>query len=88
VLGGAALHAHLHDALVLAGRFDHLAPLEDVVAGGLLDVDVLAGLEGPDGPQGVPVVAGGDRNRVDLLVLEHLPEVLVDLGFAPLQVVR
>src|SRR5205823_629723 len=56
----AALHAGLDDAAILAGRLDHAAALDQVVRNRLLDIDVLAGLTGPDGRQGVPVVRSGD----------------------------
>jgi hypothetical protein len=46
----------------------------------LLDVDVLAGLAGPDGLEGVGVVGGGDGDRVDIFVLEKLAEVGVEFG--------
>src|SRR5262249_34214007 len=45
----APLGAQLDDALVLAGGLDHAPALDQVVRGRLLDVDVLAGLAGPDG---------------------------------------
>ena len=76
----AALGADLHDPAVLPRGLDHLAALPDAVAGRLLDVDVLAGLAGPDRAQGVPVVGRGDHQRVDALVVEHAPEVLDGLG--------
>ncbi len=75
---GAALGAVLDDAVVLAGRLDHLAALEEVVRARLLDVDVLAGLAGPDGFQGVPMVGSGQGHGVDRLVVQQPP--LVDLG--------
>src|SRR5262249_49362320 len=56
----AALGAVLDDAIVLAGDLDGDPPLVDVVAARLLDVDVLTGLAGPDGHQGVPVVGRSD----------------------------
>src|SRR5262249_19077570 len=74
--GAATLRAVLHDAVVLAGRLDCDCPLVHVVAGRLLDVDVLAGLAGPDGHQRVPVVRGGDGNCVEFLVIERLADVL------------
>ena len=66
--------------LVLLGRLDALAAFEDVVAARLLDVDVLAGLAGPDGDQRVPVVAGGDGDGVEVLVFQGLADVLDALG--------
>ena len=50
------------------------------MTGGLLDVDVLARLAGPDRAQGVPVVGGGDHQGVDALVVQDAPEVLHGLG--------
>ena len=72
----AALRAVLHDAVVLAGGLDGDPALVDVVAARLLDVDVLAGLAGPDGHQGVPVVGRGDGDGVEVLVFEGLADVL------------
>src|SRR5262245_21033201 len=54
--GATPLCPHLHHALVLAGRLDHLAAFDEVVRDRFLDVHVLAGLAGPDGRQRVPVV--------------------------------
>ena len=65
-----------HDPVVLAGGLDHPPAFADVVADRLLDVDVLARLAGPDRGQGVPVVRRGDRDGVDVLVVEDLAEVL------------
>src|SRR5262249_37071788 len=80
--GAAALGADLHDAVVFAGRLHHAPPLDKVVADRLLDVDVLAGLAGPDGGQGVPVVRGGDDQGGDVLVREGLAHVLLDARLA------
>src|SRR6185436_13208445 len=76
-LVGAALGARLADLPVLARRLDDLPAFPDVVADGFLDVDVLSGLEGPDRQQRVRMVGGRDRDGVDRLVLDQLPEVLV-----------
>src|SRR5262249_52284648 len=77
---GAALGPGLANAAGLAGRLDDPAALAHVVTDRLLDVDVLAGLEGPDGRQGVPVVRSGDRDDVDGLVVHDLAQVLDELG--------
>ena len=82
---GAALRPGLADPAVLAGRLDDPPAFADVVADRLLDVDVLAGLHGPDRGQGVPVVGRGDGDDVDGLVVEHGPQVLDRLrGRTPL----
>src|SRR5262249_16372332 len=72
----AGLGAGLADALVAARGLDDAPALGHLVADRLLDVDVLAGLHGPDGGQRVPVVRGGDGDTVDRLVVEDLAEVL------------
>src|SRR5436309_11266272 len=46
-----------------------------VVRHRLLDVNVLAGLAGPDRGQRVPMVGRGDADDVDLLVLEDPAQV-------------
>ena len=66
------------DAVLLLGLDGH-SPLDHVVAERLLHVDVLAGLGGQDRHQRVPVVGGGDRDRVDRLVVEQPAEVLLAL---------
>ena len=75
----APVEPALDDAVVLAGRLDHGAAFLDGEADGLLDIDVLAGLAGPDGLQSVPVIRRGDGDGVDVLVLNQLAEV--DFGF-------
>ena len=80
---GAALGAVLDDPVVLAGGLDGDPALVDVVAARLLDVDVLAGLAGPDGHQRVPVVGRGDRDGVEVLVVEHAADVLLGGGWMP-----
>ncbi len=47
---------------------------------GLLHVDVLAGLQRPDGRQRVPVVRCGDHHGVDFLVIEDAAHVLHEVG--------
>ena len=78
---GAALGAGLDDQLreVVRGG-DELLAFEDVMREGLLDVEVLAGLEGPDALDGVQVVRRSDRDGVDFLIFEHLAHVGVTLG--------
>src|SRR5262245_24937999 len=75
LLGGALLAAGLDDAVVLAGCLDHRPPLGDGQAERLLAVDVLAGLAGVDGDQGVPVVGHGDDDGIDVLAVEQLAVV-------------
>ena len=44
----------------------HAFTLERIIAGRLLDIDILAGLTGPDGGQRVPVIGGGDDHASTL----------------------
>ncbi len=60
----------------------HFRP-SNVVAHRFLDVDVLAGLAGPDRHQRVPVVATGNRDRVEILVFEGLTDILHAVGVLP-----
>src|SRR5262249_31468710 len=69
------LRAVLDDPLVLLCRLDHFPTLGDQMGHRLLDVRVLAGLAGPDTDERVPVVRGGDGDRVQLLVVEGLADV-------------
>ena len=52
-----------------------LAAFPRVVAHGLLNVNVLAGLAAPNGLQRVPVVGRGDGDRVDGLVFQKFAQV-------------
>ena len=86
VRAGAVLGADLDHAAVLAGGLDHLPAFPDAPGGRLLDVHVLARLAGPDRLQGVPVVLGGEADRVDRLVVEQLPLVGVGLELQARQI--
>ena len=81
-LHAPALRAVLDDPVVLPRGLDGDAAFVDVVAARLLDVDVLARLAAPDGDQRVPVVRRGDRDRVEVLVVEGAADVLDRLGRA------
>src|SRR3979490_395448 len=75
----ANLRAGLANAIELAGRLDDPPAFADVMADRLLDVDVLAGLHGPDGGQGVPVIRRCDRDDIDGLIFQDLADVLFEL---------
>ncbi len=76
----AALRAAGGDPLVLSRRLDELRALPNIVRDGLFDVDIFARLHGPDGGERVPVISGGDGDRVDLLVLEDAAHIGIDFG--------
>ena len=73
--GAPLLRPHLDDAVVAAGGVDHHAPFADRQRERLLDVDVLAGLARHDGRDRVPVIGGADDDGVDVLAIEHTPEI-------------
>ena len=58
-LAGVALVPHLGDDVGRLGRLGQDAGLFDCVGQGLLDVDMLAQLDGGHGDDGVVVVGGG-----------------------------
>ncbi len=58
---------------------DNPPAFADVVADRLFNVHVLAGLNGPDGAQGVPVIGRGCADDVDRLVVEDFPHVADEL---------
>ncbi len=73
----ALLAADLEDAPRPVDRVAEGPALGDREGGRLLQVDVLAGLDGRDRRKGVPVVRGADEDGVDVLAREQLPVVEV-----------
>src|SRR5262249_50230833 len=69
------LRAGLADLLVLASGFNNAAAFADVVADRLFDVHILAGLNGPIGGQGVPVIWCSDADDINSLVFQYLAKV-------------
>ena len=87
----AGLCAGLYDPPSAARDFDHAAALPQVVADGLLDVDVLAGLAGPGRVQRMQMVRRRERDDVDVVPREevahvrkrgHVQPLLRELGLA------
>ncbi len=76
----ALLCAHLHDAFVAPRGRDHPFAFVDEKGHGLLDVDVLAGGAGEDGHERVPMIGGGNNDRLQVLVLVHLAKVAIAFG--------
>jgi hypothetical protein len=78
-----------HDLVVLGGLHQG-ADLADGMGQGLLAIDVLAPLDGRHGRHGVRMVGRADDHRVDLVrhLVEHLAEVLIDLGVRELRDLR
>jgi hypothetical protein len=76
VHGTPPLRANLDDALVFARRVPHPLAFLDRLGKRLFDVDIFAGLACKDGLDGMPVVWRGDDHGIDVLVIQHLSEVL------------
>ena len=77
---GALLGAHLHQLAVFLLRAHQQRALGGVVAAGLLDVDMLAGLQSGDGHGRMPVFGRGDGDGVHILLFENVAEVAVHAG--------
>ena len=74
------LRAGLEDPLVLEGGVADGDALGDGPPQRLLAVQVLAGREGPRGDDPVPVVGRADHQRVDVVAVDQLEEVVVGLA--------
>ena len=79
IRGAAVLRADLNDPLVLPSGLDHLLAFPRVVAGRLLDVDVLACLTTEDGQRAVPVVGRGNDDGINRGFLQELSVILDEL---------
>src|SRR5436190_1812508 len=78
------LIAHLNDPLVLACCGNHQLAFMQVVAAGLFYIDMFAGGTGEDRRRRMPMIRGGDRNRVNVPILKHLAQVRNAFGLARL----
>ena len=67
--------------IVRRRRLHELPAFPHIVRDGLFHIDILAGLDGPDGGERVPVIRRGDRNGIDLFALQQLANVGVALHF-------
>ena len=82
---GAVLKARLHNAVVFSGCFNELAPFEYVMRGGLFYIHVLAGLNGPNSPQGMPVIRRCYGNKIQFFVFQQLAYIDLCSRFSALQ---
>ena len=62
----ARLGAGLHDTLVLPCSLNDTTPLGNIVANGLFHINILSGLDGPNGDQRMPMIGGGYGNSVNV----------------------
>ena len=86
VLDAALPGADLDNALEMPGRAQHGLGFHETVRNGLLAIDVLARLAGGNEGDGMPVIGCADNDRVDVLLLQQLAEVLDLLGRRPASV--
>src|SRR5690606_3792131 len=76
----AALGTGRNDPLVASCRLDRLAAFPNIVRNRLFDVDIFAGLTGPDRNERMPVIGGRYGNGVDLFVLQDSPDIRFELN--------
>src|SRR5437588_1520972 len=67
----AALVAHLNNTLMSARRRDHELAFAQIVAAGLLDIDVLAGGASENGGRRVPMIRCRYRDRIHVRIIQH-----------------
>jgi len=72
---GAVLGSCLDDSVVFSGGLEHFSAFPDGVRGGLFDVNIFAGLAGPNSKEGVPMVGGGGGYGVYVLIFQELTDV-------------
>ena len=72
---GPALASVFANDFVLVDGLDKLPAFPPVVRAGLLDVNIFSGLRCPDAHQGMPVIGCGNRDGIDVLVVQQLPEL-------------
>ncbi len=70
----------LDDAAIFSGGIEGDAAFVNVVAAGFFDVDIFAGLAGPDGDERVPMIGRGDGDRVHIFVFEDFSDVCLGFG--------
>ncbi len=71
------------DALMLFDGGDHGFAFADGAGHRLFAPDILAGLGGLDGHDGVPVGRGGDMDDINVLAGEHFAEIAVTFAIGP-----
>ena len=76
----STLRSVLNADVVLSHRRRQLTALKEILRTGLFNVDVLSRLSRPNAQKRMPVVAGRDRNEIDVLIVKKLAGVLN--GFA------
>ncbi len=80
VRGGAALGAHLHDALVFIDGLQQQFALVRILAARLLDINVLACRHGQNRHRGMPMIRGGDGHNIERRICQHLAKIFQPFG--------
>ncbi len=75
MLATAPLGAHLDNALMAERGFEHGAAFVNGFGQRFFDVNILAGLTGENGRQGMPMIGGGDENGVYVFSVKYFTEV-------------
>mgnify|MGYP003347905812 CR=1 FL=1 len=78
----AALRADIQQLAGALHGVRQLKRLAEITGHRLLNVDMLAGIQGGQTDPGMPVVDGRAEDDINVLPLHHLPVVLVSLGIA------
>src|SRR6266404_4186359 len=72
---GSGLGAGLDNAIVFARRGYDLTAFPDIMRHRFFEVNILASLNCPDGPEGVPMVGRGEGNDIDIFIFEQLANI-------------
>lgn len=83
VNAASLLRAHLDDAVVAVSSVRHPAALAHEKRHGLFNIYVLARLASEDGNQRVPVVGGGNNDRLNVLIVQKAAEVAIAFRLRP-----
>ena len=76
----ADLGAGLTNFSRLSRHFYNAATFPNVVADGFFNINIFPVLHGPNGHQGVPMIRGGDANRIYFAIFQKFADVLVIFG--------
>ncbi len=76
------LGAELKNPIMLSLVLHHHLSLSHTVGKWFLTVDIFTGLKGKRGNLGMPMVGCCARDRIDVIAVQHVPEVTIPFGLA------
>ena len=76
----STLISHLDESFIFTRGFDHHFAFPGIMAAGLLDVDVLAGVASHDGGGCVPMVGSGDEKGVEIGIFQDAADIDLQFG--------